>query len=193
VRVLHMRVHGASGDAGWTLYALNNSVGLGRGLELSAGGTWIPGDDVQPLSATVGWKSRLLSEEHAPVSVAIGGTAFLPLARSSSRMSSVWGMLFGTVERSFGEQAPSAALGAYALVGAREASDSRRGFMMSLSQSLTHDVEFGVEWVSGKNWFGYLSPGATLTRGVYSVWVGYSRGTDPRGNSGPSAAFGLDF
>ena len=190
VQVQYMRVPSSAGDRGWTLFAVSNSFGLKHGLEVSAGSSWIPGDDIQPLSAVAGWKWRLLSDEQGPVAIAVGGTSFLPLGRGTS---APWGMLFGTVERSFGAHAPSAAIGAYTLIGRREASDSRRGILLSVAEQVSPDLEFSIEWVSGKNWFGYLSPGATLTRGEYSVWIGYSRGTDPRGNSGPSASFGLDF
>ena len=185
----YMRAAKVREESGWTLYSARNSVGLGHGVEIGAGASWMPGDDVQPLAMNPALKWRFLDLEKPGLSAAVGVSAFVSLARSPALKIPTWAVTYGVVEHTFGERGPTAALGAYALMRTRDEGDSRAGAVMSLSQEVSSAVELSASWVTGDNWFGYLSPGATISGGAYSLWLGYSRGNRPRANSGPALSF----
>ena len=185
----YMRVPNVPSSVGWTLYSARNSIGIGHGLEIGAGASWMPGDDVQPLAANPALKWRFLEQESAGISAAVGASAFITLARAPLPAIPAWGVGYGVVEHSFGERGPTAAVGAYSLLRHRDEGDSRVGAVMALSQEVSSSVELSASWITGDNWFGYLSPGATISRRNYSLWLGYSRGNHPRANSGPALSF----
>ncbi|MEP6763097.1 MAG: hypothetical protein ABJB66_02240 [Gemmatimonadaceae bacterium] len=187
--VEYMHVSSLTDARGWTLYTARSVVGVGRGVEVSAGFSFFPGDAVQPLAANPGIKWRMLNQEKSWISAAIGATAFISLASVDHKYESTWGAAYGVVEHSFGEKRATVGVGAYALAQAQQAAVNRIGVTVALSQPIAPGIDVGANWVSGNNVFGYLSPGAAFTRGPYSLWLGYSRGTNPHGNSGPAISF----
>lgn len=211
----------ASGGWIWALPAA--AIGLGRGVELTAGASIVrPRPDISaPTDVTVGAKWRLFSATDLGTEVAVGTFAFFPTSHRSAagirpdRYGFAYAALSQALPITWGVQDPSLApqltIAGFASVGrdplVREGlNESRGGFSLGIDQALpaaaTRRVgltgkddllALSVSWVSGNSAFGYASAGLNIVSGRHTWSLGYARGNQAARNHGPSLAYALTF
>ncbi|HKE57653.1 MAG TPA: hypothetical protein VKB46_13160, partial [Pyrinomonadaceae bacterium] len=85
--------------------------------------------------------------------------------------------------------------GAYGLLGRVNASGTHSGAIVGYEQPLaTSKVSFVADWFSGKNRFGYVTPGFAITVSKTSLlYAGYSVGNQGRKNNALFVYYGITF
>lgn len=71
--------------------------------------------------------------------------------------------------------------------------ETQQGVSLSWDQTVTDRRSVSVEWVSGNNWYGYLSPGVTYAWGQQRLFAGYCIGANREANHGPCVSAGRSF
>jgi hypothetical protein len=66
--------------------------------------------------------------------------------------------------------------------------------MAGYEQPLAKRVSFVMDWASGRNRFGYVTPGLSFSTTSHSnLYTGYSIGNQGRGNNALFAYYGITF
>ena len=95
-------------------------------------------------------------------------------------------MVYGNFSKKVksGAHGPRLTFGPYGIVGASDAFyGPKGGVLLGYEQPITGTVAFVADWFSGKNGFGYFTPGVSLTlphSGLLNI--GYSFGNDSFGD-----------
>jgi hypothetical protein len=83
-------------------------------------------------------------------------------------------------------------VGGYALLGRDKSFGTRKGWNFAYDQPLTSKVTFSTSWVTGKNRFGYLTPGFSISLPKkMNLFAGYSIGNYDYDNHGPYISLGI--
>ena len=124
---------------------------------------------------------------------AAGGILFTPIANRTA--TDTFGLLYTTVSKKFkGEYGPRLTGGGYGLVGRANGNGSEGGAIVGYEQPLLPRVNFVADWLSGKNRFGYLTPGFSITVTKSSAfYAGYSIGNFGRKNNALFLYYGITF
>ena len=84
--------------------------------------------------------------------------------------------------------------GAYTLISARKENGDRAGAMVGYEQPLSKRVGLLIDWFSGANRFGYVSPGITIaTPGKSALTTGYAIANHGRGKNALFVYYGKQF
>jgi hypothetical protein len=132
-------------------------------------------------------KWRFYSNDEAGVAMGVGGLLNTPLNHRSEQ--DTWGLLYGLISKKImaGNYGPRFHAGPYGIVSANQDPDKgkvsflgpRAGVILGYEQPLQTRISFVADWYSGKNGFGYLTPGVSITLpGSGLLNVGYSLGND---------------
>ncbi len=143
-------------------------------------------------SATNGYiqpnaKWKLYRNENAGVAMAVGGLLNMPLNNRNAQDS--WGLLYGLISKKIktGDYGPRFHVGPYGIVSANQNPDEgpvtfsgpRMGVILGYEQPLYKSVSVVADWLSGKNSYGYFTPGISITLpGSGLLNAGYSIGND---------------
>jgi hypothetical protein len=143
-------------------------------------------------SATNGYiqpnaKWRFYENERAGVALAAGGLLNLPLNNRNGRDS--WSLLYGLISKkvNIGDYGPRFHAGPYGIVSANQDPGKgsvsflgpRAGVILGYEQPAYKKVSIAVDWFSGKNGLGYLTPGISIALpGSGLLNLGYSIGND---------------
>jgi hypothetical protein len=143
-------------------------------------------------SATNGYiqpnaKWRFYKNEHAGVVMAIGGVLNTPLNHRNVQDS--WGLLYGLVSKKIktSDYGPRFHAGPYGIVSANQDPNNgpvsflgpRLGVILGYEQPVHKRVSVVADWLSGKNGYGYFTPGISITLpGSGLLNIGYSIGND---------------
>ena len=174
---------------GYEFYNPRLNVGVGRGLELGAGiSAYTPWDSATAVAFLPNGKWRFL--EVGSVAAAVGGVANLPLRGAAD---DEWAMGYLVVDAQLGERGPWITGGAFHLRGEAVPRAERGGAILSIAQPLSETLELSTSWVSGNNFYGYLTPGATISRGNGWLYLGYAIGNTREANTGPYVSYGIAF
>ncbi len=143
-------------------------------------------------SATSGFiqpnaKWKFYSSEDAGVAMAVGGLLNTPLNNRSGQDS--WGLIYGLVSKKIksGDYGPRFHAGPYGIVSANQDPAEgpvsflgpRAGVILGYEQPANKTVSIVADWFSGKNGFGYFTPGISIVlprNGLLNA--GYSIGND---------------
>ena len=180
----------ASGGFEW--YLTDLTFGVTPRLEIGAG--WsavVPGSSGEPHEIIP--HAKFIAFESASTTFAAGGAWHVPApSRAESRG---YGWAYVAVSRAIDSARPiTLSAGAYALVRRdRSIGDSARGISLGWDQSLSDRWSYSLEWISGTNWYGYLSPGITFSSGAHWFTGGYCVGNDRSANHGPCFSAGRTF
>lgn len=138
-------------------------------------------------------KWRFYSHEGTGVAASVGAIAFTPLRHRDDH--DTFGLFYGNVSRKFkGDYGPRLTVGGYGLGGYDFAGLDKGGVLLGYEQPLTSKASFVADWFSGKNSFGYVTPGFSFTLPKNQVInIGYSFGNDGRGNNGLFVYYGVTF
>jgi hypothetical protein len=181
-------------DGGFQVYVPRAVFGVGKrvevGVNISAVDAFAPDQPVY-ISPNVKW--QLYSNEGNGVTVAAGGLLYTPIAHRAG--ADTYGFVYTVASKKVkADYGPRLTGGAYALPGLRDGLGTQGGAIVGYEQPLGKKVTFVTDWFSGKNAFGYVTPGISITLPKSSLLnIGYSIGNLGRGNNALFVYYGITF
>jgi hypothetical protein len=180
----------ASGGFEW--YLTDLTFGVTPRLEVGAGwSALVPTSSGEPHEVVPHAKLTLF--DGAATSVVAGGAWHAPVSNRHDARGYGWLYLVGS--RTFDVRRPiTLSAGVYEIVR-RDATfgDTLRGVSLGWDHAITDRWSYSVEWISGSNWYGYLSPSVTFMTGPHWFTAGYCVGNDRTANHGPCFSAGRTF
>ncbi len=163
-------------NGGFQSYVPRVVVGVAKGLEagVNVATTDIGGPKLVEIQPNVKW--QFYSNEKSGVAATVGGLAYLPVKQRAAFANNNFGFIYANVSKKLkGMKGARFTGGGYGLVGRKAGFGSKGGAMAGYEQPLTSKASFVMDWFSGKNRFGLLTPGFSFTVSKSSILnVGYS-------------------
>jgi hypothetical protein len=187
--ISHLESHD---NGGFQTYAPRAVVGLGKGVEVgvNVAATRSAAPAVVYIQPNMKW--QFYNSEDKGVALSVGAIAFTPL--KDRHLNDSFGLFYANVSKKFkGRYGPRLTVGGYGL-GGIEADVDKGGAMVGYEQPLASKASFVADWFSGKNGFGYVTPGFSFTlpkNGLLNI--GYSIGNYGRKNNGLFVYYGVTF
>ena len=181
-------------DGGFQVYAPRAVFGVGKGVEvgvnLTAVDAFAPDQPIY-LSPNVKW--QFYSNEKTGVAVSAGVLLYTPIVHRGG--ADTYGFIYSVASKKVkSDYGPRLTGGGYALPGLANGAGTRGGAIVGYEQPLAKRVTFVADWFSGKNAFGYVTPGFSFTLPKSSLLnVGYSIGNRGRGNNALFVYYGITF
>ena len=181
-------------DGGFQTYAPRVVVGVTKkveaGINVSVVDTLAPN---QPVYISPNVKVQLYNNESNGVAVAAGGLLYTPVAHRAG--ADTYGFLYSVVSKKVkSDYGPRITGGAYGLPGLSDGLGTKGGAIVGYEQPVSKRVSFVADWFSGKNAFGYVTPGFSIILPKSSLFnIGYSIGNHGRGNNGLFVYYGITF
>ena len=179
---------------GFQGYGVRAVYGTGKGAEAGLNLFYTKaGGDPLPVEIQPNAKWQFYANEEKGVQAAVGGTLYLPVTHR--RGSDTFGLLYATTSKKIkAAYGPRVTGGAYALVGRDRAAGTRTGALVGYEQPIARKVSFLADWFSGRNRFGYLGAGVSITTSKKSLlFVGYNVGNEGRANNYFGLYYGYSF
>ena len=181
-------------NGGFQSYVPRAAVGLGNNVEVGANVVYTDGYGVnQPIEIQPNIKWRFYQNEVLGLAAATGVMLYAPVTHRSGTNTFV--MVYTLVsKKAAGRYGPRVTGGGYALVGRDHGTGARGGVMAGYEQPLAPRISFVMDWSSGRNRFGYVTPGLSFTTTKRSLlYTGYSIGNHGRGNNAFFTYYGITF
>lgn len=181
-------------DGGFKSYTPRAVVGIGHNVEVGANVIYTNGFGVaQPLEIQPNVKWRFYQNESTGIAANVGAIVYAPITHRAGTDTFV--LVYTIVSKKVsGRYGPRVTGGGYALVARAEGTGSRAGAIVGYEQPLAHRVSFVADWFSGKNRFGYVTPGFSFATTQHSnLYTGYSIGNQGRRNNALFAYYGITF
>jgi hypothetical protein len=181
-------------EGGFQIYAPRVVVGVAKkveaGINVSVVDTFAPN---QPVYISPNVKVQLYNNESNGVAVAAGGLLYTPIAHRAG--ADTYGFLYSVVSKKVkSDYGPRITGGAYGLPGLTDGLGTKGGAIVGYEQPVSKRVSFVADWFSGKNAFGYVTPGFSITLPKSSLFnIGYSIGNHGRGNNALFVYYGITF
>jgi len=181
-------------NGGFQIYAPRVVVGVAKrveaGVNVSVVDTLAPN---QPVYISPNVKFQLYNNESNGVAVAAGGLLYTPIAHRAG--APTYGFLYSVVSKKVkGEHGPRVTGGGYGLPGLTDGLGTKGGAIVGYEQPVSKKVSFVADWFSGKNAFGYVTPGFSIALPKSSLFnIGYSIGNHGRGNNALFVYYGITF
>ncbi len=181
-------------NGGFQIYAPRVVVGVAKkieaGINVSVVDTLTPN---QPVYVSPNVKVQVYNNESNGVAVALGGLLYTPIAHRTG--ADTYGFLYSVVSKKVkGDHGPRVTGGAYGLPGLSDGLGTKGGAIVGYEQPVSKRVSFVADWFSGKNAFGYVTPGFSISLPKSSLFnVGYSIGNHGRGNNALFVYYGITF
>jgi len=181
-------------DGGFQIYAPRAVFGIGKGVEVgvnvTAVDTFSPDQPVY-ISPNVKW--QFYNNEENGVAISAGGLLYTPVAHRAG--ADTYGFVYSVVSKKVSsDYGPRFTGGGYALPGLASGAGTQGGAIVGYEQPLAKRVTFVTDWFSGKNAFGYVTPGFSFTLPKSSLLnVGYSFGNRGPGNNALFVYYGITF
>ena len=118
--------------------------------------------------------------------VAAAGGALLHTALNNREGQYSWGLVWGNVSKKVksGNYGPRFHAGPYGILSNDSFSGPKGGVVLGYEQPIHAKASIVADWYSGKNYYGYFTPGISITLpGSGLLNVGYSIGNDSWANS----------
>jgi hypothetical protein len=138
-------------------------VGVGKNFEVGANVSYtrVPGGG-EPLELQPNAKWQFYSNEEKGLAAAAGCIWFVPITHRAG--TDTFGQCYSVASKEFkGDYGPRFTGGAYTLVAAGRDQGTRTGAIAGYEQPLSNKLSFIVDWASGDNRFGYISPSLNVT------------------------------
>ena len=182
------------GDARFANYLPRTVVGIGNDVEVGANVSYIhtPGGGA-PIEVQPNAKWQFYNNEGTRVAASAGCLWFVPLTHRAG--TDTFAQCYSVFSKRFqGNYGPKFTGGAYRLVGASNDQGTKTGVIAAWEQPLVNRLTFIVDWQSGYNRLGYLSPAlnVTLPRNA-SLSGGYSIANRGHQNNGLFIYYGQQF
>lgn len=181
-------------DGGGEVYGGRLVRGVAQGVEIGVNGSGSdPNSPDFPVEVQPNVKWNFYNNETHGVAAAGGAIAYLPLVRREG--TDTFAMIYTNVSKRVNFlRGPRFTVGGYMLAGRNRDFGTRRGLSLMYEQPISPRVSFSTQWVTGKNRFGYLTPGVSInTSSRSSLYVGYSIGNEIQDNHGPYLSYGYTF
>jgi hypothetical protein len=163
-------------NGGFQTYVPRVVVGVAKGLEA---GVNIAVTDVgapKLVEAQPNIKWQFYSNEKNGISATAGGLLYMPAKEKAAFAKDDFGFIYGNVSKKLKSlKGARFTGGGYGLVGRQSGLGTRGGAMAGYEQPLASKASFVMDWFSGKNRFGFLTPGFSFAVSKSSLFnVGYS-------------------
>ena len=181
-------------NGGFQSYVPRVAVGVGHNVEVGVNVIYTDGFGVkQPIEIQPNVKWRFYQNEKLRVSAVAGVMLYAPVTHRSG--TNAFFMMYALVSKKMaGKFGPRLTGGGYALPGRDDGTGAKGGAMAGYEQPLARRVSFVVDWASGRNRFGYVTPGLSLATTQHSnLYTGYSIGNHGRRNNALFAYYGITF
>lgn len=151
------------------------------------------GEGVSPLELQPNAKWQIYNNEEKGIAAAAGTIFYIPASRRAFR--DAVGSVYATASKKMdGSYSPRFTVGGYALIGRKEMTGGRTGFLFGIEQPLHRKVSLIADWNSGKNRLGYSAAGLGFTLSKKSsLYAGYYFGNQGRGNNSLGIYYGYIF
>ena len=188
--ISHLEPHD---EGGFQAYVPRAVFGAGKKVEVGVNVAFLDAeapDQTVELQPNV--KYQFYSNEDNGVSAAAGGILYTPIANRAG--VDTFGLLYTVVSKKVkGTYGPRITGGGYGLVGRANGNGSEGGAIVGYEQPLHSKVSFVADWLSGKNRFGYVTPGFSFTLPRGALYTGYSIGNFGRKNNALFVYYGITF
>lgn len=167
--------------------------GLSKGVEVGLNVSVTHSAAPTTVYAQPNLKWQFYANETTGVALTGGAIAYLPL--KDRKVNDTFGLFYGNASKKFkGSYGPRLTVGGYGLGGLDIAGVDKGGAMVGYEQPLAKKVSFVADWLSGRNGFGYVTPGFSFSLPKNSLLnVGYSIGNYGRKNNGLFVYYGVTF
>jgi hypothetical protein len=180
-------------DARFANYLPRAVVGVGHNVEVGANVSYtrVPGGGA-PIEIQPNAKWQFYNNEGKGVAAAVGCLWFVPLTHRAG--TDTFAQCYSVVSKRFqGNYGPKFTGGAYTLVGASNDQGTKTGVIAAWEQPLANRLSFIVDWQSGYNRLGYLSPALSLTLPRGSLSGGYAIANRGHQNNSLFIYYGQQF
>ncbi len=181
-------------NGGFQTFEPRVAVGVGHNVEVGANVVYTDGFGVkQPVELQPNIKWRFYRNEKQRVSAVAGLMLYAPVTHRAGTNTFV--MLYALISKKMaGAFGPRLTGGGYALPGRDDGTGAKGGAMAGYEQPLARRVSFVMDWASGRNRFGYVTPGLSFATTEHSnLYTGYSIGNHGRRNNALFAYYGITF
>lgn len=182
------------GDNRFENYIPRTVIGVGKNIEVGANVSYTHvrgGGEPVELQPNVKW--QFYNNEEKGIAAAAGCIGYVALThRSGTRR---FAQCYGVASKQFrGSDGPRFTGGAYTLLNAHDTEKTKTGAIVAYEQPIVDKVDFIVDWFSGDNRFGYVSPALSfaLPRDG-SLSIGYTIANHGRGKNALFAYYGFQF
>jgi hypothetical protein len=179
-------------NGGEQIYGGRFAYGLTKKVEIGVGGSFSnPNDAEYPPEIQPGLKYKFYENEKYGVKSAVGSIAYIPIAKRAGTDSFV--MVYSNLSKDIKEMNGARfTVGGYALLGRNKDFGSNKGWNLMYEQPISRKINFSTQWMTGKNRFGYLTPGFSVASSKKtSIFLGYSIGNYDYDNHGPYISFSI--
>jgi len=185
---------GSHANGGFQIYTPRAVFGVAKGVEVGVNVSF--GDALapnQPTYISPNMKWQFYNNEKTGVAVAAGGLLYTPIANRAG--ADTYGFVYSVVSKKVKTYyGPRLTAGGYALPGLMSGLGTKGGAIVGYEQPLAKRLTFVADWFSGRNAFGYVTPGLSFTLPKNSLLnVGYSMGNRGRGNNALFVYYGITF
>jgi hypothetical protein len=175
-------------------YIPRTVIGVGRNVEVGANVSYthVSGENL-PIEIQPNVKWQIYSNESNGMSVAVGCILFAPVTHRAGARTI--GQCYSLASKQLrGRFGPRFTGGGYALLHANEDERTKAGAILGYEQPLSNQISLIVDWSSGDNRFGYVSPGLSFaTSQNSSLTTGYTIANHGRGKNALFAYYGIQF
>jgi hypothetical protein len=182
------------GDNSFENYIPRTVIGVGKNIEVgtNVSFTHVPGGGA-PLELQPNAKWQFYNNEHNGIAAAVGCIGYIPITHRTGTRTIA--QCYGVASKQLpGNHGPRFTGGAYTLLNARETQKTKTGAIVAYEQPIVENVDFIVDWFSGDNRFGYVSPALSFTTPHDgSLSLGYTIANHGRGKNALFAYYGMQF
>ncbi len=170
-------------------------VGVARNIEagVNVSFTHIDGEPAHPIEIQPNVKWQFYRNESTGLAASTGCILYAPINHRAG--TDTHGFCYVNGSKKFtGRFGPRFTGGGYALISARKDGGDRGGAMVGYEQPISPRVGLLIDWFSGDNRFGYVSPGITIaTPGKSALTTGYAIANHGRGKNALFVYYGKQF
>lgn len=170
-------------NGGFQAYVPRAVVGLGKKVEIGVNVGFTRTGSPNSVEIQPNIKYQAYQSEKYGVAVSTGAILYAPITRRTG--TNTFAMVYANVSKQFkGNYGPRLTGGGYGLVNRASGTGDKGGVMVGFEQPLASKVKFVADWYSGKNRFGYVTPGLAITTSKTSaLYASYSIGNSGRKNN----------
>jgi hypothetical protein len=168
-------------------------VGVGHNVEVGANVSYtrMPGGG-EPIEVQPNVKWQFYSNESIGVAASAGCIGFIAVTHRTGTKDFI--QCYSLASKELGSTGIRFTGGAYHLIGANADEKTKTGAIVAYEQPLNSKVQFIVDWQSGENRFGYISPALNFNmphNGALSA--GYAIANRGRGRNNLFVYYGTQF
>jgi hypothetical protein len=182
------------GDTKFANYLPRTVIGVGHNIEAGVNVSFaqVPGGGA-PIELQPNAKWQFYRNEEKGLAAAAGCIWYLPITHRAG--TDTLGQCYSVASKKVsGALGPRFTGGGYVLVGASSAERTKAGAIVAYEQPFSRRTGFLLDWLSGNNRFGSVSPGLyVLTPHNGSLSAGYTIANHGRGKNALFVYYGTQF